>query len=95
MMNYDTRQLSTVSRYHSNITCHRILKIEDNRLYFNRLKGDKTVVDSIAVSRAAAYHVNDWIDLQIESRYVSGKESSCRIRMIGRTPEEFIPVNQD
>ena len=90
-MNYDERQLSTISRFRNKVTSHRILKASDGMICIERKRCGKQAIETIPVSKNSSFEVGQFVDLIILSNYSNGRETSYTIRVLGLTPPEFIP----
>ena len=81
-----------ITRNRNNVRAYKILAIEENKLIFRPQNGaDKTT--NIEVSNGKNYSVGEYIDLIVGFNRCNGRITSYRIRLVGKTPEEFIPVN--
>ena len=81
-------QTTTALRNQNNVKAHKILDIQGNHLIIQLwLNSDKQ--EGVMVSMPEEYKAGEYIDLQVAR---TGK-TSYQIRMIGRTPEAFIPAD--
>lgn len=81
-------QLTELSRYHNNVTAHKIIKVDGSNITI-LLWGDETTFPIIT----DAFEVGNWIDLQIKESWTNGRVNDYSISYVGRTPERFIPKN--
>lgn len=82
-------QLTELSRYHNNVTAHKIINVDGSNITILLPWGDKTTFPIMSDN----FSVGDWIDLQIREKRVNGTVSDYSIGYVGRTPERFIPEN--
>lgn len=81
-------QNDRLSRYHAGIRAYKILNIRGNDLIF-RLRGGSDKTESFPVTDIEAYQTGKYIDLIVE---FNGR-TSYSIRLIGKTPERFVPAD--
>ena len=87
-MEYKHIQTTTALRNQNGIKAHRILDIEDKHLIFQLwLNSDEQ--GRLMVSMPEEYRIGEFIDLQV----VRTSKTSHTVKLIGRTPEVFIPAD--
>ena len=87
-MEYKHIQTTTALRNQNGIKAYRILDIEDKHLIFQLwLNSDEQ--GRLMVSMPEEYRIREFIDLQV----VRTSKTSHTVKLIGRTPEVFIPAD--
>ncbi len=87
-MEYKHIQKTAALRNNNGIKAYRILGIEDKHLIFQLwLNSDKQ--GRLMVSMPEEYEIGQYIDLQV----VRTSKTSHTVKLIGRTPEVFIPAD--
>ena len=87
-MEYKHIQTTAALRNNNGIKAYRILGIEDKHLIFQLwLNSDKQ--GRLMVSMPEEYEIGQYVDLQV----VRTSKTSHTIKLIGRTPEVFIPAD--
>ena len=87
-MEYKHIQKTAALRNNNGIKAYRILSIEDKHLIFQLwLNSDKQ--GQLMVSMPEEYEIGQYVDLQV----VRTSKTSHTIKLIGRTPEVFIPAD--
>ena len=87
-MEYKTIQKTAALRNNNGIKAYRILGIEDKHLIFQLwLNSDEQ--GRLMVSMPEEYEIGQYVDLQV----VRTSKTSHTIKLIGRTPEVFIPAD--
>ena len=87
-MEHKAIQETKALRNKNGIKAYRILGIEDKHLIFQLwLNSDKQ--GRLMVSMPKEYEIGQYIDLQV----VRTSKTSHTVKLIGRTPEVFIPAD--
>ena len=84
-------QLSKPNRHNNNITAHRVIKAGNNSLTI-RLPWDELTTLQFPGNPYAA---GAWIDVQLSYNRHGGKIGSYSVRIIGETPDAFVPADPD
>lgn len=88
MERYEHIQKTTALRNQNSVKAYKILDIQGKHLIFQLwLNSDKQ--DKIMVSKPEEYKVGEYIDMQV----VRTSKTSHQIKLIGHTPEAFIPAD--
>ena len=88
MERYERIQKTTALRNQNSIKAYKILDIQGKHLIFQLwLNSDKQ--DRIMVSKPEEYKVGEYIDMQV----IRTSKTSHQIRLVGRTPKEFTPID--
>lgn len=89
MINYDELRMNEKTRYQYNIKAYRILDIKGSQLFVQRdHRSDKRAVCKVA-NASSRFEIGDYIDLII----IMYDNYCSSVKFIGKTPEEFIPVD--
>lgn len=88
MERYEHIQKTTALRNQNSVKAYKILDIQGKYLIFQLwLNSDKQ--DKIMVSKPEKYKIGEYIDMQV----VRTSKTSHQIKLIGHTPETFIPAD--
>ena len=87
-MEFQKEQLTTLSRYRSNITVRQILDIKNGNLIMRTWnKGDDTCRIPVSKPLLPMYHIGDFVDMVI----LRTGNASYSARLVGHTPPQFYP----
>ncbi len=87
----DNRQATKLDRHNNNITACKILKVQGNTITIPLPWGGTTALMIVSDT----FEVGDWVDMQLVPRKNNGRVTSYSAGYIGRTPDKFIPADDN
>lgn len=93
-MNYDSRQISELSRSRNNIKSCKVIGIDKERGLSCKLPWGKGVIWMRPRDfEVVPYKTGDWVDLALETISTHNHISVRSAQYIGKTPKNFTPEN--
>lgn len=88
-MEYKNIQKTTAQRARNEVKAYKILAIEDGHLIFQLWLNDTEKKGQLKVSMPEDYQVGEYVDMQV----IRTSKMSHAVKLIGKTPQKFIPAD--